>query len=108
MTYDVDTAIIPTVAGHEYVSGADVGAKGTTVSAGFAGAVYEAWKALNDFTFSWALCPVHPIRFNMLATTHGDKTFNTDKYTFNVDDDAPNSFDNEWTDERCLVGSLRA
>lgn len=32
----------------------------------------------------------------MLATTNGPKTFSTDKYTFNVDDDAPNSFDNEW------------
>lgn len=32
----------------------------------------------------------------MLATTNGEKTFNTDKYTFNPDDDAPNSFKNEW------------
>ena len=32
----------------------------------------------------------------MLASTNGTKTFNTDRYTFNVDDDASNSFKNEW------------
>ena len=32
----------------------------------------------------------------MLASTGGVKTFNTDRYTFNVDDSKPNSFSNEW------------
>lgn len=31
-----------------------------------------------------------------LATTNGDKTFDSDLYTFNADDSAPNSFENEW------------
>ena len=30
------------------------------------------------------------------ASTNGTKTVDTDSYIFNVNDDAPNSFDNEW------------
>lgn len=30
------------------------------------------------------------------ASTNGKKEVNTNAYTFNVDDNAPNSFDNEW------------
>lgn len=84
---------------HSYVSGADVdggGVGGFGVAFDFGG-VYKP-KFLPDFEFSLAVLDFGFINWsnNMLATTGGEKSFTTDKYTFNVDDDAPNSFDNEW------------
>ncbi len=83
--------------GHEYVSGADVDGAGLN---GFGmaldlGAVYTL---NNDWQFSAALLDFGFIHWNndILATTGGSKTFETDRYTFNVNDDALNSFDNEW------------
>lgn len=85
--------------GNEYVSGAKIDGAGLN---GFgmaldAGVVYQP-KALKDWTFSFAVLDFGFIGWsnNMVATTNGPKTFNTDKYTFSVDDDASNSFSNEW------------
>lgn len=109
LTYDVDYNDYSDGSRHEYVSGADVDGAGINgFGLGFdLGAVYKP-KALNDFTFSLAVLDLGFIRWNnnMLATTHGDKTFNTDKYTFNVDDDAPNSFDNEWDKMKDALSAL--
>lgn len=85
--------------GNMYVNDVDVDGMGV---GGFGiafdlGAVYTP-AFLPDWEFSAALLDLGFISWsnNMLATTNGEKTFNTDKYTFNVDDDAVNSFDNEW------------
>lgn len=85
--------------GNEYVSGVDIDGAGLN---GFgmaldAGVVYQP-EALPDWEFSFAVLDFGFIGWNnnMVATTNGQKSFNTDRYTFNVDDDAPNSFSNEW------------
>lgn len=82
-----------------YVNGADVDGAGL---GGFGlaldlGAVYSP-EFLPDFEFSLAFQDLGFISWsnNMLATTNGTKSFNTNKYTFNVDDNASNSFDNEF------------
>lgn len=84
--------------GHRYVNGIDVDGTGLN---GFGmaldlGAVYET--PVKGLTVSLALLDMGFISWNndMLATTNGEKTFTTDKYTFNADDDAPNSFSKEW------------
>lgn len=84
--------------GHRYVNGIDVDGTGLN---GFGmaldlGAVYET--PVKGLTVSLALLNLGFISWNndMLATTNGEKTFTTDKYTFNADDDAPNSFSKEW------------
>ncbi len=84
---------------HRYVSGAEVDGAGIG-GYGFAvdlGVIYKP-AALKDWTFSASLLDLGFINWsnNMLASTNGPKTFDTDKYTFNVDDNAPNSFDREW------------
>lgn len=96
LTYDTD---INGRTNHRYVSGADVDGAGI---GGFGigidlGAVYSP-AALKDWTFSASLLDLGFISWNnnMLASTNGVKKFNTDEYTFNVDDDASNSFENEW------------
>lgn len=84
--------------GHRYVNGIDVDGTGLN---GFGmaldlGAIYET--PVKGLTVSLALLDLGFISWNndMLATTNGEKTFTTDKYTFNADDDAPNSFSKEW------------
>lgn len=99
--------------GHRYVSGADVDGAGV---GGFGigldlGAVYKPHldiPILDDFEFSLGILDLGFISWsnNMLATTNGVQTFNTDKYTFNVDDDAVNSFDNEWDKIKDDVSAL--
>lgn len=84
--------------GHRYVSGADVDGAGVG-GYGLAfdlGAVYKT--PVQGLTVSAAVLDLGFISWknDMLATTDGRKTFNTDKYTFNVDGDAHNSFKNEW------------
>lgn len=83
---------------HRYVNGLDVDGAGV---GGFGiafdlGGVYKP-KFLPDWEFSAAILDLGFISWsnNMLASTNGLKTFSTDKYTFNVDDNATNSFDNE-------------
>lgn len=59
------------------------------------GAVYT----LNtDWQFSASVLDFGFISYSndMVATTNGLRTFETDKYIFNVDDDAANSFKKEW------------
>lgn len=84
---------------HRYVSGAEIdgaGVGGYGVAFDL-GAVYKP-AALRDWTFSLAVLDLGFISWsnNMLASTNGVKTFDTDAYVFNVDNDAPNSFENEW------------
>ncbi len=85
--------------GTEYVSGANLDGDGSIGPHGFGmaidlGAEYK-W---SDFTFSLAVLDLGFISFKdtHLASTNGDRTINTDAYTFNADGDASNSFDNEW------------
>ncbi|MDE6532198.1 MAG: hypothetical protein K2M27_01530 [Muribaculaceae bacterium] len=83
--------------GKDYVSGGDI--DGDYGPNGFGlgfdlGAQYE-W---NDFTFSAAVLDLGFMKWGKTqwASTNGTKTVDTDSYIFNVNDDAPNSFDNEW------------
>ncbi|MBD5312195.1 MAG: hypothetical protein HDS13_08610 [Bacteroides sp.] len=83
--------------GKEYVSGGNVddGYKLSGFGLGLdLGAEYE-W---NDFKFSAAVLDLGFISWGSTqwASTNGTKTFETDKYTFNANGDAANSFDNEW------------
>ena len=85
--------------GREYVSGVNLDGDGSIGPNGFGigfdlGAQYE-W---NNFTFSAAVLDLGFISWSrtMKASTDGDRTFDTDAYIFNVDDDAPNSFESEW------------
>lgn len=85
--------------GREYVSGANLDGDGSIGPNGFGlafdlGAEYR-W---TDFTFSIAATDLGFISFSNTrhATTNGDQTINTNAYTFNADDDATNSFENEW------------
>ncbi len=84
---------------HEYVSGidGDFSAPNGYGAAIDLGAVYKP-KKMPDWEFSIAVLDLGFISWSedMLATTNGDKTFNTDAFTFNTDDDASNSFSNEW------------
>lgn len=85
--------------GHEYVSGIDVDGAGVN-GYGLAldlGAVYKA-QFLKGLTLSASLLDFGFISWknDMLASTNGRQEFNTDRYTFNADDDAANSFENEW------------
>lgn len=90
--YDAET-------GREYVSGANLDGDGSIGPNGYGvafdlGATY-AWR---DFTFSAAVLDLGFINFKdtRKASTCGDRTLNTDAYIFNADDDAANSFENEW------------
>ena len=57
------------------------------------GAVYN----LGDFELSAALLDLGAIGWsnNYVASTDGEHRFTTDRYTFNVDDEAPNRFEDE-------------
>ncbi len=86
-------------AGKEYVSGVTMDGDGSIGPNGFGmafdlGATYS-WR---DFNFSAAVLDLGWISFSdtKYASTNGTRYVNTDAYTFNADDDAPNSFDNEW------------
>lgn len=83
--------------GHEYVSGMDVDGTGLN-GFGMAVDLGAVFTPTQDWSFSAAILDLGFIGWNnnMVASTNGDKTFSTDKYTFNVDDEAPNSFENEW------------
>lgn len=83
--------------GHRYVSGAEIDGGGIN-GFGMAVDLGAVYKPSRDWTVSAALLDLGFINWsnNMLASTNGVKTFNTDRYTFNVDDDKINSFENEW------------
>lgn len=81
---------------HEYVDGMDIDEFGVN---GFGVAVDlgAEYKLNNDWSFSAAVLDLGFINWsnNMLASTNGVKSFTTDSYTFNVDDEAANNFDDE-------------
>lgn len=82
--------------GHRYVNGADIDNPGI---GGFGVALdLGAYYKLNqDWTFSAAILDFGFISWknNMVASTNGVRSFQTNEFTFNVDNDAPNSFNNE-------------
>ncbi len=83
--------------GHEYVSGFDV--DGVDVNGfGVALDLGAQFKLNKDWNFSASVLDFGFINWsnNVLASTNGVQKFSTDKYSFNVDDEAMNSFDNEW------------
>lgn len=83
--------------GHEYVSGFDIDGAGIN-GFGVALDLGAQFKLNQDWNFSASVLDLGFINWsnNMLASTNGVQTFSTDKYSFNVDDEALNSFDNEW------------
>lgn len=93
LTYETD---INENTNNRYVSGAEVDGAGVN-GTGFAvdlGVVYQ----LNDeWSLSASIIDLGIINWknNMLASTNGEKTFSTDEYIFNVDDDQTNNFDDE-------------
>lgn len=94
LTYEHD---VNNRTGHEYVDGFDIDGAGVN---GF-GVAFDlgAQFFLNkDWTFSASVLDLGFINWdnNMLASTNGLQEFATDKYSFNVDDEASNSFENEW------------
>ncbi|MBQ4345220.1 MAG: hypothetical protein IJC40_04890 [Muribaculaceae bacterium] len=93
--------------GHEYVSGMDVDGFGLN-GFGMAVDLGAVFTPTSDWTFSAAVLDFGFISWgnNMVASTNGDKTFTTDKYTFNVDDEAENSFENEWDIMRDDISAL--
>lgn len=81
---------------HRYVSGADIDGQGIN-GGGVAvdlGAVYQH---NSDWNFSVSVIDVGFINWsnNFVASTNGEKTFSTDDYIFNVDDEQSNNFDDE-------------
>lgn len=71
------------------------------------GATYKP-KKLKDWEFSLALLDLGVMSWSndLYATTNGDKTFRTADYTFNPDDNAPNSFSDEWKRMRDQLETL--
>lgn len=85
--------------GDPYVSGADLEGDGSFKPNGF-GMTFDLglnynWK---DFNFSIALLDAGWLSYynTMQASTNGVRTFNTDAYIFNANENVDNSFKNEW------------
>lgn len=93
--------------GHRYVNGAKVDGTGLN-GFGVAFDMGVIYQPARDWRLSASILDLGFISWsnNMVASTCGEKTFNTDRYTFNVDDEAPNSFDNEWKIIRDDLSSL--
>lgn len=83
--------------GNTYVSGLD-GSFGGINGFGLGLDLGAVYKLNDDWKFSASVLDLGFISWSdtQFATTDGDKTFNSDLYTFNVDDEAPNSFSDEW------------
>lgn len=81
---------------HKYVDDVDVDGTGLN-GFGLAVDLGAEYKLNNDWRFSAALLDLGFISWsnNMVASTNGERTFTTDIHTFNVDDDAGNSFSRE-------------
>ena len=94
LTYEHD---INKETGHEYVSGMDVDGTGLN-GFGMAFDLGAEFKPNQDWAFSAALLDLGFINWNnnMVASTGGDKSFTTSTYSFNVDEDAPNNFSDEF------------
>lgn len=71
------------------------------------GAVYSP-KMLQDWQFSASVLDLGFINWSndLLASTNGDKTFQSQIYNFNADSDADNSFSKEWKKMRNSLESL--
>ena len=89
-----------------YVDGVDMNFNGLNgFGMGFdLGANYK-WR---DFNFSLAVLDLGFISWGKTqwASTNGDRTFQTDAYTFSANDEAPNSFKNEWDNLRDDLSEL--
>ncbi len=83
--------------GHEYIDGVDVDGVGLN-GFGMAFDFGAEFKPNQDWSFSAALLDFGFVSWNnnMVASTGGDKSFNTSAYSFNVDESAPNNFSDEW------------
>lgn len=93
----------------DYVSGVNFDGDGSIGPNGFGiafdlGAEYQ-W---GDFKFSAAALDLGFINFSktQLASTEGDRYFNTDAYIFNANGDADNSFKEEWKRMRTGLSEL--
>ena len=82
---------------HEYVSGIDTDGFGLN-GFGLAFDLGASYRLNDDWKFGLSVLDLGFIYWknNMLATTGGSKTVSTDDYIFSADDDASNSFSNEW------------
>lgn len=86
--------------GNEYINGVDIdGFKGLS-GFGLGVDLGAEWAPsfLPDFKFSAAILDLGYMSWSntLSGSTKGQHVFNTNDYTFNVDGDAPNSFDNEF------------
>ena len=88
---------------HEYVTGADID-NFKPNGFGLAFDLGAEYKINDNWTVSAALLDLGYIRWStdMVASTNGDRHFTTDKYIFNTDKEADNSFENE--SDRLLEG----
>jgi len=81
---------------HTYVNDIDIDNGGLNGS-GLAVDLGAVYTLNDDWRFSASLVDLGYISWsnNMVASTNGDRTFSTDTYLFNVDDEASNKFENE-------------
>lgn len=100
LTYDKDTKMRGPEGqetAHEYVSGMDVDKFGIN-GYGIAFDLGATYRLDDDWNFGLSVLDLGFITWsnNLLATTNGRQTVSTDEYIFSPDNDASNSFDNEW------------
>lgn len=81
---------------HKYVSGLDIDSWGIN-GFGLAFDLGAEYKLDKNWAFSASVLDLGYIGWNnnYVASTNGERQINTDKYIFNVDEDASNSFENE-------------
>lgn len=81
---------------HRYVSGLDIDSWGIS-GFGLAFDLGAEYKLDKNWAFSASLLDLGYIGWNnnYVASTNGERQVSTDKYIFNVDEDASNSFENE-------------
>ena len=93
---------------NRYVSGADVADGAGINGSGLAVDLGIVYQHNDDWRFSASIIDLGVINWknNMLASTNGEKTFSTDEYIFNVDDDQSNNFDDELDRMRNGLSSL--
>ena len=93
--------------GHEYVNGVELNGFGVG-GFGVAFDLGATYRLNDDWQFSAAVLDLGFVSWssNVVASTNGEQTFTTDIYTFNINDDAVNSFDNELEKLKNDVSSL--
>lgn len=84
--------------GREYVSGVDMGSFSAPNGFGMALDLGATYRLNDDWQFSAAILDLGFISWGntLKASTNGVRTVDTDAFTFNPDDEADNSFSNEW------------